>query len=484
MNYIDGVWAEGSGDAFSSVNPATGEIMWQGKAASANDVHTAVAAARRAHAGWKAQGYEARLEICKRFHALVSERKEALAVLISQETGKALWDTRGEAAAVLGKLANAEAAYRERTGIKSTDMKVGHAVLRHQPHGVLAIFAPYNFPAHLANGHIIPALLAGNTLVLKPSELTPVVPEWMVGVWEEAGLPKGVLNLVQGEKETGVALSSAAIDGVLFTGSTATGKAIHKQFGGRPEVLVALEMGGNNPLIVHEVEDIDAAVLETILSAFTGTGQRCTCARRLIVTGWEKQDVFIEKLVSATQQLRIGAYDESPAPFMGPLVTNREVERVLEGQIALEQAGGKVLLRARRLRDELPFVSPAIIDSTNVEKRDDEEIFGPLLQVIRVNGMEEAVTEANNTQYGLSAAIFADDRAIFEQYAPHMHAGLVNFNRQTTGASGAAPFGGVGCSGNHRPAGYYAADYCAYPVASVEMPSLALPDTLPDGVSL
>jgi succinylglutamic semialdehyde dehydrogenase len=484
MHYINGLWKNSGTHRFAASNPATGQEMWHGFAAGQPEVAEAVAAARAAFPAWAARPFAERLEICRAFHAYIEPRRNELATLIAQETGKALWDSVGEVAAVQGKLVNAEAAYHERTGTHAKDALGGQAVLRHKPHGVLAIFAPYNFPAHLANGHIIPALLAGNTLVLKPSELTPVVPEWMVRAWEAAGLPKGVLNLVQGEKDTGIALANAPIDGLLFTGSTATGKALHAQFAGRPEIIVALEMGGNNPLIVHEVADIDAAVLETMLSAFTGTGQRCTCARRLIVTDWKQSPVFIDRLVASARQLNIGGYDETPAPFMGPLITNREVDRILAQQEALEKQGAKILLKAQRLRGALPFISPAIIDVTAVKNRLDEEFFGPMLQIIRVNSMEEAVLEANNTKYGLSAAIFADDRAIFDQYAPKMHAGLLNWNRQTTGASGAAPFGGVGCSGNHRPAGYYAADYCAYPAASVEIPALKLPEKLPDGVTL
>jgi len=484
MHYINGLWKDSGSHIFTANNPATGVQMWQGHAAGQAEVNEAVAAARAAFPAWSGLPFAERLKLCQAFHAIIEPRRAELATLIAQETGKAIWDAQSEVAAVQGKLVNAEAAYHERTGEKAKDAMGGQAVLRHKPHGVLAIFAPYNFPAHLANGHIIPALLAGNTLVLKPSELTPVVPEWMVKAWETTGLPKGVLNLVQGEKDTGIALAGAAIDGLLFTGSTATGKALHKQFAGRPEIMLALEMGGNNPLIIDEVSDMDAAVLETIYSAFTGTGQRCTCARRLMITPWKGAEAFIARLIEVASTLAIGGYDEAPAPFMGPLISNREVERILAAQDTLEKQGGKVLLRAARIRGALPFISPAIIDVTEVKNRADEEYFGPMLQIIRVKSLDEAVAEANNTQYGLSAAIFSDNRAVFEQYGLKLRAGLVNWNRQTTGASGAAPFGGAGCSGNHRPAGYYSADYCAFPSASVEISALKLPEKLPDGVKL
>lgn len=484
MQYINGLWVDEGSHIFASSNPATGKTIWQDKAASAELVAAAVAAARAAFSIWAALSYEARLGHLEAFKSLISSKQEELTRLIAEETGKALWDAKSEVAAVMAKLGFSVDAYAERTGIKSKASPVGNAVVRHKPHGVMAVYGPYNFPAHLPNGHIMPALLAGNTIVFKPSEQTPMVAEWMVKQWHEAGLPAGVLNLVQGERETGMALANAAVEGILFTGSSATGKAIHAQLAGRPEIVLALEMGGNNPLIVCEVSDIKAAVLETILSAFTGTGQRCTCARRLILPAWPGREDFVAQLVAATQALTIGAYDSEPAPFMGPLISQREAKRLLEAQVNLEALGGKPLLRMRQLQENLPFVTPAIIDMTGIPHAPDEEYFGPLLQLYRVDTADEAVQLANATRFGLSAAVLCDDHALFQSLSSKLHAGLVNWNRQTTGASGAGPFGGVGISGNHRPAGYYAADYCAYPVASVEAEKLALPAQLPPGITL
>ncbi len=482
MQCINGTWEAGEGSALTSENPATGEVIWRGQSASGAQVVRAVAAARKAQRDWAARPYGERFAICEAFTARIKERKDELATHIATETGKAMWDALGEVAAVTGKLANAHEAYVERTGERRKEALGGYSVIRHRPHGVFAVFAPYNFPAHLANGHIIPALLAGNTIVLKPSELTPMVPEWMVRQWHEAGLPAGVLNLVQGELETAKALAAAEIDGLLFTGSTATGTLLHKQFAGRPEFMLALEMGGNNPLIVHEVANLEAAAHETILSAFTGSGQRCTCARRLILADWKQADQFIEVLVNKTKQLRVGAFTDSPAPFMGPLISNKEADRLLHAQKHLSEQGGRSLLEMKRLKEGLPFLSPGIMDVSAVKNREDSEYFGPFLQIIRVKSLDEAISEANNTKYGLSAAIFSDDASIFARYSHQIRAGLVNFNRQTTGASGAAPFGGAGCSGNHRPAGYYSADYCAWPVASVEIPALSLPENPPPGM--
>lgn len=273
----------------------------------------------------------------------------------------------------MAKLTYSTEAYLERTGSKSRPSPVGNAVVRHRPHGVMAVFGPYNFPAHLPNGHIMPTLLAGNTIVFKPSEQTPMVAEWTVKQWHAAGLPRGVLNLVQGERDTGMALAAAKIDGLLFTGSSATGKAIHAQLAGRPEIVLALEMGGNNPLIVSETSNLQAAVLETILSAFTGTGQRCTCARRLIIPAWPGRDAYIAALIAAASKLTIGAYDSQPAPFMGPLISNREAARLVAAQERLIAMGGTALLAMRRLQDDLPFVTPAIIEMTGVKNVPDED---------------------------------------------------------------------------------------------------------------
>ncbi len=484
MQYINGLWVDSGSHSFTSTNPATGATLWQGKAADAAQVGKAVAAARAAFPAWAALGYEARYALVDRFKSLISGSQEELSLAIAKETGKAMWDAKSEVAAVIAKLTYASEAYVERTGTKSRTSPVGNAVVRHRPHGVMAVYGPYNFPAHLPNGHIMPALLAGNTIVFKPSEQTPMVAEWMVKKWEEAGLPKGVLNLIQGERDTGIALAQAAVDGILFTGSSATGKAIHAQLAGRPEVILALEMGGNNPLIVGQVSDIKAAVLETILSAFTGTGQRCTCARRLILPKWAGRETFIAKLLQVSASLAIGAYDETPAPFMGPVISMREATRLLEAQSDLEKLGGNVLLRMRQLRDGLPFLTPAIIDMTGAKNIPDVEYFGPLLQLYCVDTIDQAIESANTTCYGLSAAVLCDDSALFQQVSSQLRAGLINWNRQTTGASGAGPFGGVGLSGNHRPAGYYSADYCAYPVASVESGALALPAQLPAGITI
>lgn len=260
--FIDGEWVAGTGHAFASRNPGTGATVWEGNSASAEDVDRAVMSARRAFAMWSSVSLDERVAVVRRFAALINERKESIAEAIGRETGKPLWEARTEVASMSAKVDISVQSYNERTGERRTAMADGTAVLRHRPHGVVAVFGPYNFPGHLPNGHIVPALIAGNTVVFKPSELAPGVARATVQVWRDAGLPAGVLNLVQGEKDTGVALANhRQIDGLFFTGSSDTGTLLHKQFGGRPEIVLALEMGGNNPLVIAPVADLDLSLI-------------------------------------------------------------------------------------------------------------------------------------------------------------------------------------------------------------------------------
>ncbi|PXW27103.1 succinylglutamate-semialdehyde dehydrogenase [Paraburkholderia caballeronis] len=481
--FIDGQWRAASGAPFVSRNPGSGDTVWSGHAASAGDVDRAVHAARRAFGGWSQLPLDTRCDIVRRFAALVNERKERLAVAIGRETGKPLWEARTEAASMAAKVEISIQAYAERTGEKRAAMADGVAVLRHRPHGVVAVFGPYNFPGHLPNGHIVPALIAGNTVVFKPSELAPDVARVTVEIWRDAGLPDGVLNLVQGERDTGVALAShRQIDGLFFTGSSNTGTTLHRQFGGRPEIVLALEMGGNNPLVVAPVEDLDAAVHHTIQSAFLSAGQRCTCARRILVPNDAFGDRFVERFVDVTSRIAVGAYDAEPQPFMGAVISARAAAKLVDAQRQLIERGARALLAMEQREPSLGFVSPAVLDVTGVADLPDEEHFGPLAQVIRYTTFDDAIARANDTAYGLSAGLLADDETRWTQFRREIRAGIVNWNRPTNGASSAAPFGGAGRSGNHRPSAYYAADYCAYPMASVESERLLMPASVSPGL--
>jgi succinylglutamic semialdehyde dehydrogenase len=380
-------------------------------------------------------------------------------------------------------------AYAARTGQTAAAIADGNAVLRHRPHGVFAVFGPYNFPGHLPNGHIVPALIAGNTVVFKPSEYAPRTAVLTAQLWQQAGLPAGVLNVVNGARETGVALGQhPLLDGLLFTGSSQTGAALHRQFGGQPGKLLALEMGGNNPLVVWDLPQDEAvreaAIHHTVMSAFISAGQRCTCARRLIVQDNADGQAFVDRLVEVAARLQPGASNAEPQPFMGPVVSSAVAARLVQAQAAMVASGGTLLLQMRQLDPAAGFVTPGIVDVTAATGIADEEWFGPLLQVIRVPSFEAALRVANATEFGLAAALLSPAAHLWQQFALRARAGIVNWNRPTTGAASSAPFGGVGKSGNHRPSAYYAADYCAYPVASIETDKLELPAKLAPGLVL
>ena len=483
--FIKGQWLAGEGQAMSSSNPANGETLWQGNAATPAQVEAAVAAAREAQFDWFMLGFDGRLQVIEAYRDQLEAHKAEIADTIAQETGKPLWETATEAGAMIGKIGLSVAAYHKRTGETENELPAGRAVLRHKPHGVVAVFGPYNFPGHLPNGHIVPALLAGNTVVFKPSELTPKVAELMLKLWEKAGLPAGVINLVQGEVETGKALAShPQLDGLFFTGSSRTGHLLHQQYAGHPGKILALEMGGNNPLIVKGISDIKAAVHEIIQSAYISSGQRCTCARRLYIEKGEQGDALIAALVAAVKAIAVGPWNAEPQPFMGSMISEAAAKGMVAAQRNLQNLGGISLVELTHIESGTGLVSPGLIDVTEVIELPDEEYFGPLLQLVRYSSFDQAISLANDTRYGLSAGLLADSREDYDYFLARIRAGIVNWNKQITGASGAAPFGGVGASGNHRASAFYAADYCAYPVASMEADGLSLPQALSPGLSL
>ena len=483
--YLNGLWQTGHGEHFPSTNPVSQERVWQGHAASAADVDSAIKSARAAFAAWRNHTLDQRISYLKAFENQLKANTDLLAEIISQETGKPLWEAKTEVAAMVGKIDISVRAYHERTGVKASTTGDTTNATRHKPHGVVAVFGPYNFPGHLPNGHIVPALLAGNTVVFKPSELTPGVAAKTVELWHAAGLPAGVINLLQGARETGVALAQhPEIDGLFFTGSAGTGYALHAQLAGQPHKILALEMGGNNALVIGKINDLNAAVFHTLQSAFITAGQRCTCARRLLVPNTDAGYRFLAALVDAAQNLKVGSYNEEPAPFMGSVISVAAANKLLNVQDDLEAKGGYPLLKMRCARDNTALLSPGIIDLTDAQNIADEEYFGPLLSVYRYSTFDNAIEIANNTRFGLAAGLLSDDKAEYEQFYQGIRAGIVNWNKQLTGASSAAPFGGVGASGNHRASAYYAADYCSYPVASMESETCSLPAQLPPGIKL
>ncbi len=454
--------------SFKSIDPATGDTVWEGAAASATEVQAATDRARAAFPDWADRPRQDRIDAVKRYQAALKERAPQIAEAISRETGKALWETQTELTAMQGKVGISIRAYDERTGERTADTAFGHATLRHRPHGVAAVLGPFNFPGHLPNGHIVPALLAGDTVVFKPSEETPLTGQLMAEAFEAADLPTGVVNVVQGGRDTGAALLDSGIDALMFTGSGAAGAHFRRKFADDPHVILALELGGNNPLVVWDAVDAEAVAGIVVQSAFITTGQRCSCARRLIVPQGPQGDAILEAVAALSDRLLFAPWNSSPEPYAGPLISEKAAAAAFAALQERIDAGAKVI-RASGPVGNLPgaFVKPAIIDVTGVDVPD-EEMFAPFLSVTRVASFDEAMQQANATRYGLSAGLVSDDPAHWQTFIRRIRAGVVNFNRPTTGAAGDMPFGGLGASGNHRPSAYYAADYCAYPVASFE----------------
>lgn len=482
-HHINGQWLEGMGDRFVSSDPATGETIWEGRSATVEEVDRAVNAARDPFPAWADRPINDRAEILHAFGAELKKRHADFTNTISRETGKPRWEAATETDAMINKISATIEAHAQRRQASSLHIAGATAATHYRPHGVVAVLGPFNFPAHLPNGHIMPALLAGNTVVFKPSELTPLVAELTVDIWNAAGLPAGVLNLVQGARDTGKALvEHRGIDGVFFTGSFEAGRAINRSLADEPGKIVALEMGGNNPLVIHKVRDLRAAAYWTIQSAYITAGQRCSCARRLILIDDQESNAFLDVLTGMIRGIRVGAPSVTPEPFMGSVISDSAAGRLLQSQQRLLQQGATPIVEMNPVGPRPAFLSPGLMDVTKLPSRPDEEIFGPLLQVIRVKDFDGAMREANRTQFGLTAGLFSDDEHLWHAFYRRARAGVINWNRPLTGASAQLPFGGIGHSGNHRPSAAFAADYSSYPIASMETDTLKMPEKPTPGI--
>jgi succinylglutamic semialdehyde dehydrogenase len=455
------------GDWLESVSPADPrDSIGRFPIADARAVGDAVARARAAQPAWRAAGFDARAAVLRRFAALVRDRADELARLIAREVGKALWDARGEAALVPAKV---DATLGE--GMRFVaDLEAGAgARATFHPRGVLAVLGPFNFPAHLPNGHVVPALATGNTVVWKPSDLAPGVGAWLAERWRAAGLPPGVLELIQGGPETGSALARHEdVDGVLFTGSWAVGRALVEATRDQPGKLLALEMGGKNAMIVCADADLGQAVGEAALSIAASTGQRCSSLSRIFVEA-PLLDAVAERLARMLAGVRIGnPLDERV--FMGPLVSRRAWEKVARYRAMAAEAGGeRIPLPEAELAS--PWIAPGLARFASARQGHPyhrEEIFGPEAGLYPVGDLEEAVAAVNDSDYGLAASVMTRDRAKYERCVGRVRTGVLNWNRGTIGASGRLPFGGLRRSGNDRPAGILSTVYCTVPQSHLE----------------
>lgn len=465
------------GTSLRSVDPARPtRVLWAG-GPRIEHVGMAVSAARGASREWSAWPIGRREQVLRRFQSLARQHEAGLAELIRDEVGKPSWDALSEAQLLAAKI---DATLDRCVGgglsrvapfeVGLSPTRVGRCTFR--PHGVMAVMGPFNFPMHLPNGHIAPALLMGNTVVLKPSDKAPACGQALARLYQEAldgeGAPPGVINLVHGAGDVAAALvGHDGIDGVLFTGSFAVGRRILEANLDRPGRIIALEMGGNNAAIVMPDADLRQAVIECVRAAFITAGQRCTCTRRLIVHH-DIADRVIPALCKATSALIVGDPAAEHPVFMGPVISEEARRAVLAAQAALARSG-EVLVESTAIDGGTggTYLTPGVVRVERFSREADEEVFGPLLQVAVAGSLDEALEQANATRFGLVASLFSRDGASIERFLNEARAGCLNVNTGTAGASGKLPFGGLGLSGNHRPAGSFSHDYCAYPVASL-----------------
>ncbi|MGH0037833.1 MAG: aldehyde dehydrogenase family protein [Myxococcota bacterium] len=462
---------------------APDDVVGRFSVADVEAVNHAVGRAAAAFHAWRDLGLAGRAAVLERFRDLANVRAEEGARLVAREVGKALWDARGETRLLGPKV---DVSLAEGMALVAEQDAGGGARATHHPRGVLAVLGPFNFPAHLPNGHIVPALATGNSVVFKPSEVAPAVGEWLVGLFREAGLPEGVLEVVHGGVETGGQLAThRSVDGVLFTGSWRAGRALSEATLDQPFKILALEMGGRNAVVVMDDADLDLAVAESALSIAVTTGQRCSCASRLFVHR-KLADAFTDKLRAVLGGLAIGDPMDDGV-FMGPLATAAAHAKVLHYRRLAEEAGGERILEVDP-KLPAPFIGPGLVrfpraDQDHPCQRD--EIFGPEAALYPVDDLDEAVAAVNDSDYGLVASVFTRDRARWEHCVGRVRTGLLNWNKGTTGASGKLPFGGLGRSGNDRPAGVSASLYCTHPQAHLEVDGASArldPESLPPGM--
>lgn len=447
-------------------------------------VGRAVSAARAAFPGWSAVTMDERAERLRAWSAACARNVERIAGLITRETGKILPESRQEAQLLSDKVAvTLEERVRARIAgydVAGTGTRSNRCTWR--PYGVMAVIGPFNFPAHLPNGHWVPALLAGNTVVFKPSERAPATGALMAELMTEAGMPEGVFNLVQGRGDAAAALAAHEdVDGILFTGSWPVGRRILEANLDRPGRMVALEMGGSNPAIVMDDADLRQAVVECVRCAFLSSGQRCTCTRRVVVHR-AVADRFIAAFVEAARSISVGAGDAVPVPFMGPVISREARDAVLAFQRECAARGEAVLLESRALPGDGWFVTPGVLRAPRFERATDREVFGPVVRISVADGIDDAIDQANATDFGLAASVFTRSEGVVRAAMARLRAGCINVNCGTAGASGKLPFGGLGRSGNLRPAGAAMIDACAYPVASMVEPGDAA--VIPPGMTV
>jgi succinylglutamic semialdehyde dehydrogenase len=450
------------------------QVLWEA-GVYYEHIEAVVQSAQKGFASWKKLSFEERIGYLKKYQELVRAKKDEIAMALALEVGKPLWEAKTEAAALDSKvtvtITDSYNRIKQQT-IKDVMPKIdGHVV--YKPLGPSFIIGPFNFPCHLANGQILSALLAGNSIIFKPSEKTIYSAQLMMECFHAAGFPEGVINFINGTGHTASKLTSdKRIKGVFFTGSKGVGLKIlentHQDIG----KLVALELGGKNSTILHHDTNISHALPELLRACFLTSGQRCTSTSMILVHRKIEQE-FINQFKAITEKIRVGHPLSSPEPFMGPLIDEQAEKLYFDFCNFGKTEGAEEIIAPKKLDVGFNghYVSPSIHYAKNPNldgKFIQEEIFGPNCFFVPYDDIEEAIKIANSTQYGLAASVFTRSSDIYKLCLSEIDAGLINLNRSTVGATARLPFGGLKNSGNHHPAAVSMIDHCVGTVASLE----------------
>jgi succinylglutamic semialdehyde dehydrogenase len=431
----------------------------------------AVIDAKKGFQVWRSYSLEKRLEYLERLKTSLQKREKEIATAISLESGKAFWESTVEAQALASKIdITREISLPMMKQMEGFGRQTSSSEFRFHPHGICAVYGPFNFPLHLAHGHIVPALMMGNVVLFKPSEYTNASASLYSQAFEEAGFPSGVYQCVLGGAQLGENISRHPdVDAIFFTGSALVGRKITEasfETHGDFRRLIALELGGKNASIVHEDADLDLAVASCLFSAYATTGQRCTCSSRIfvhqrLIKDFEKR--FLQKLT----QLSYGDPFQSQT-FMGPLIHPASLTNFLKHLETARSEGFESLKESETVDSNSCVVSPSLYRSSNphrdhLQSSLQQEFFGPNSILIPYERTEDLVTWHEATPYGLAASVFSSSAAFFDRMDHELKVGLLNWNRPSVGASSKLPFGGWKASGNHWPAGSFASLYCARP---------------------
>jgi aldehyde dehydrogenase (NAD+) len=462
-HYIGGEWVDGAGDeTFESIEPATGEPLGTFRRGLPEDVDAALAAAAGAFDDWRALSYIDRAEYLWNIYHELRERTDELGEVVTRESGKELSEGRADVVEAAHMVEWAAGNARHPHGeVVPSEIAEKDAYMRRKPRGVVGCITPWNFPVAIPFWHMAVTLVEGNTVVWKPAEQTPWCGQIVAEMFEDAGIPDGVFNMVQGFGDAGNAIvEDERVSTVLFTGSAEVGHQISSKVGGEPGKIAACEMGGKNGIIVTESADLDVAVHSAVMSSFKTTGQRCVSSERLIVHE-AVYDEFKSRFVDLAEQVAIGdPLDEDT--FMGPVVDADQVEKFHRYNELAKTEGAEVLVdREEPDADEIPdgheggfWVGPFVyeIDYAPDLRCIHEEVFGPHVALLAYSGdIERAVEIHNDTPYGLAGAIISEDYRQINYYRDHAEVGLSYGNLPCIGAEVQLPFGGVKKSGNGYP---------------------------------